>query len=184
MWLNVALGHEGISPAGSCGNWLRLSASRQAIPAPLAASGAGGDTQSWALGTPGSAHIPRRLWGGGDCHGMGLAGGFWGAVSTGDENRPGTQPALLVSHFHRQQICPHPPWKEKLETRPVPGTGMQRCSPGASPCTPWPWQDGQQCPRIQSDRPHRPVPARHSGSSSRILGYVRGVEVAVPCPAL
>lgn len=37
-----------------------------------------------------------------------------------------------------------------METRPVPGTRIQRRPPGAPPCTPQPWQDGQQCLRVHS----------------------------------
>lgn len=131
---------------------------------------------------------PGGCLGWGDCHGTGLAGGFWGAVSAGGENRPGTQPALLVSHFYRQQIHPHPPWKEKL-------FGNKTCTWHRDPDM-FSWcislhpmaLAGQAAvprgPQLNCDCPHHPVPARHSSSSSQILGYVRGVEVAVPCLSL
>lgn len=52
----------------------RLAAARQAIPALLAASGLGSG-HSWLFPHPqGGSGV------GGDCHGMGLAGGFWGVT--------------------------------------------------------------------------------------------------------
>lgn len=115
---------------------------------------------------------------------MGLAGGFWGAVSAGGESRPGTQPALLVSHFYRQQIHPRPPWKEKL-------FGNESCTWHRDPemlssCISLHhmalagWAAVPKSSQLWCDCPHHPVPAPHSGSSSWILGYVRGVEVTVP----
>lgn len=162
----------------------RLAAARQAIPAPLAASGLGSG-HSWLF-----PHPQGGLWGGGGLSRNGAGRRILGSDSAGGENRPGTQPALLVSRFHRQQIRPRPPWKEEL-------FGNKTCTWHTDPetlswCTSLHptalagWAAVPEGPQVGCDRPHHPVPspAHHSGSSSQILGYARGVEVAAPCLAL
>lgn len=179
----MALRHGGTSPAWSCGN-SQAGSSQAGNSSPSGSLRAG----LWALlAVPTS---PGGLWGGGGLSWNGAGRRILGSDSAGGENRPGTQPALLVSRFHRQQIRPRPPWKEEL-------FGNKTCTWHTDPetlswCTSLHptalagWAAVPEGPQLRCDRPHHPVPspAHHSGSSSQILGYARGVEVAASCLAL